>query len=129
MSILGALGKALDKLDEAACTARAGHKAQKEAREFAATVVPGKTYYSVAECNWPWGKGRLLMEWVFEDRRGFATGQYMSGHLSAAGVWLSYGPIHATRPGGLRTFKEYSNAKEFPPDLSKIDLQITPAGV
>jgi hypothetical protein len=124
------MGKALDMFDNAVTDARASHGAQREAKQFAATVVPGKTYYSVVELNRPWGKSRALMEWVFEDRRGFATGQYMSGHLSAAGVWLGWGPIHATRPAGLKTFRELDAGPEFPPEVTDVtSLSFAPARV
>lgn len=131
MSILNALNRALDKVDGAAATAIAGHRAQKEAREFAASVEPGHTYYSVVDCHFPWGKGRLLQEWTFSTRKSWATGQYMCGHLTAAGVWLGFGPIHKVRPGKLLTAKEYSNRPEFPPDAAHAlgDLKVTPAGV
>lgn len=133
MGIFSTLNRALDRVDGAAATAIAGHGAQREARKFAATVQPGKTYYSVMNCNWPWGKGQLLKEWTFGTKRDLITGQLKCGHLTAAGVWLTAGPIHATRPGGLMTLEEYSRRGEFPPDAAEAlrisDVQFTPAGV
>lgn len=114
---------------------------QKEAAKFAAGVKPGHTYYSVVDCNWPWGNGRLLMEWKFGKPTFWSGGQPMSGHLSAAGVWLSYGPIHTDRPRGLLTFDEYRHRPQLPPTAGEAlqharsaeqafrDARPTPAGV
>lgn len=119
----------IDRIDGALATAIAGHGAQKEAREFAASVKPGVTYYSVVDLNLAWGKGRALMEWTFSGR-SLISGQPMSGHLTAAGVWLSYGPIHAVRPPGIRTLTEISNARQFPPDPAEALGEVgTPARV
>jgi hypothetical protein len=121
----------IDRLDGAITQARASHAAQKEAARFAATVKPGQTLYSVVELNLAWGPSRALMEWTFTDRRAPVTGQYMCGHMSAAQVWLSYGPIHATRPPRLKTLDELRRAPQFPPDAAEaLDaMQIVPAGV
>jgi hypothetical protein len=109
----------------------AGRRAQKEAAAFAATVKPGKTYYSIVDCNWPWGRGRLLQEFVFTEPSFFSGGQPMCEHLSAAGVWLSCGPIHASRPAGLETLAEYRKRPEFPPNAERAlrDARPVPAGV
>jgi hypothetical protein len=119
-----------DRLDTALATAIAGHGAQKEARQFAASVTPGQTYYSVVDLHLAWGKGRALMEWVFTEPSRL-TGQPMCGHLSAAGVWLTAGPIHARRPGGLKTLSEMRRGPEFPPDpaMAIESLGVTPARV
>lgn len=90
--------------------------ARKEAEAFAARVVPGRIYYSILDCNWPWGRGRLLYEWTFKKPSFWSGGQPMCGHLTAGGVWLSYGPIHEKRPAGILTFEEYRNRAQFPPD-------------
>jgi len=120
----------LNRLDTAALTALTGHREQKEARRFAATVQPGHTYYSVVDCHWPWGKGRLLMEWTF-GKRSRLTGQPMCGHLTPAGLWLSYGPIHEKRPGGLQTLAEYERMPGRAPDPARaLDMtRLVPAGV
>lgn len=109
----------------------AKRSARREAAEFAATVTPGHTYYSIVDCNWPWGQGRLLYEWKAGRRRSWITHEVMFEHLSASGLWLGYGPIHAKRPGGILTFAEYRRRGDFPPDAARIlrDAQLTPAGV
>jgi hypothetical protein len=106
------------------------HRAQAEAKKFAETVVPGRTYYSVVQCNFAWGPGTLLKEWKF-TKRNWRTGQPMCDHLTAAGVWLSYGPIHDRRPGKLLTLDEYRRRPEFPPNAARaLDTHnLTPAGV
>ena len=133
MGIFSTLNRALDRVDGAAATAIAGHGAQREARKFAATVRPGQTVYSVMNCNWPWGKGRLLKEWTFGNKRDLVTAQLKTGHLTAAGLWLGFGPIYTVRPGGLMTLEEYSRRGEYPPDAAEAlrisDVQFTPARV
>lgn len=103
---------------------------RREAAEFAAAVIPGRTYYSVMECNWPWGKGRLLYEWKASNRRSWPNREYMFGHLSASGAWLGFGPIYADRPRGLLTFAEYQRRGDFPPDVEQVlrEASLTPAG-
>lgn len=130
MGLLRAAGKALNFVDNAVTDARASHSAQKEAREFAATVKGGQTYYSVVDCHWPWGKGRLLMEHTASAKPSWAHGQHTFGHLSAAGLWLSYGPIHERRPAGLQTLGEYQRRPQFPPNAADaLTVEFTPAGV
>lgn len=121
----------IDRIDGALAQARANHSAQKEAARFAATVKPGQTLYSVVELNLAWGQSRALMEWTFTDRRAPVTGQYMCGHMSAAQVWLSYGPIHAVRPPRLKTLTELRTAPSVWPqgDIDLDAVQIVPAGV
>lgn len=119
----------LDKVDEAVCTARASRGAQREAKKFADSVKPGRTYWSVVTCHTYLGKTKHLQEWQFGPKRHPITGAYMSGHLSAAGAWLSYGPIHAHRPAGLRTLQEMKNDPEFPPEIVGASIRIEPAGV
>ncbi|MFJ2635816.1 MULTISPECIES: hypothetical protein [unclassified Streptomyces] len=118
----------LDKIDNAMAGAIAGRGAQREAREFAATVEPGRTYYSVLDCHFAWGKGRLLQEWTFSGR-SLISGQPRCGHLTAAGVWLSYGPIHAVRPAGIKTFAEYAASSVSGPDPEEAVQRAVPAGV
>jgi hypothetical protein len=70
------------------------------------------------------------MEWTFTEPNRL-TGQPMCGHQSAAGVWLTYGPIHASRPGGLKTFSEMRRGPAFPPDpvAALQSVHAIPAGV
>jgi len=121
----------MNPLDLIAPATMAGHRAKKEAAAFAASVEPGHTYYSVVDCNWPWGKGRLLMEWTASKKKSWIHGQHMFEHLTAAGAWLSYGPIHAKRPGGLLTFAEHRRRPEFRLDAESVlrDARPAPAGV
>jgi hypothetical protein len=93
-----------------------GRRAQAEAKRFAETVVPGRTYYSIVNARFAWGPERLLQEWTFTKPGLFSAGQPMCGHLSAAGLWLSYGPIHATRPPRLLTLSEYRRSEVGGPD-------------
>jgi hypothetical protein len=83
-------------------------KTQREAKKFSDSVVPGRTYYSIEEnhAGYP-APNQLLKEWVF-TKRSRLTGQPMCGHLTAAGVYLTAGPISDTRPPKLMTFKEWS---------------------
>jgi hypothetical protein len=121
--------------DNAVTDVRGRHGAQREARRFADSVVPGCTYYAVLDCNFAWGRGRALLEIVF-SKRDWATGQPMWGHLTAGGVWLSYGPILTNRPADrrLKTFAEMAGAPQFPPDPEQAmralrQLGATPVGV
>ena len=121
----------MNLLDLIAPATMAGRRAQKEAEAFAASVKPGRTYYSIVDCNWAWGRGRLLKEWTFTKPTFWSGGKPMCEHLTAAGVWLSYGPIHERRPSGLLTFDEYRRRPEFPPDAARAlrSTKLTPAGV
>ncbi|NUP49180.1 MAG: hypothetical protein HOW97_18015 [Catenulispora sp.] len=128
MGFFSVLNKAVDAVDNTVTNARVRHGAQSEASKFAASVRPGHTYYSVVICHTPWGDERALMEFRF-DRRG------RDGHMTAAGAWLSYGPLHDRRPGGgLMTFREMHNKRrQFPPNaedaMRAAGFDITPAGV
>jgi hypothetical protein len=113
----------IDRIDGALATAIAGRDAQREARGFEASVVPGRTYYSVVEV----GRGgrQAVMKWTFTKRFGGAV----CGHMSAAYVWLNYGPIHDTMPGcgNLKVVEEPAGTAE--PDALLRQLGATPAGV
>jgi hypothetical protein len=95
------------------------HRAQAEAKRFAESVKPGRTYYSIEEVHLGYpGPSQLLKEWKFTgpSRR---TGQPMCEHMTAAYAWLSYGPIYADRPRGLKTFKEWQDYEVAGPDAAK----------
>lgn len=111
----------------------ARRNAQKEAAAFAATVKPGHTYYSVVDLNakYPGAPRRALMEWTFSKPGRWIGQESRCGHMTAAGAWLGYGPLHERKPGGgLMTFQELRNRPGiFGPDPSKAIRQATPAGV
>lgn len=107
MGFLTALSKAFDAVDGAAAQAIASHSAQKEAARFAATVKPGRTYYTQHTHHLPWGDEVLLKEWVFAGS-SIVIRQPMCGHMTAAAVWLGYGPVFDKRPAGVQTVDEYS---------------------
>ncbi len=89
-------------------------RAQRKAAEFQAGIKPGHTYYSVVDCYWPWGKGRLLHEWTFSKPGRWIGQEPRHGHMTAAYVWLNYGPIHERRPAELQTFDEFRRRPSFP---------------
>jgi hypothetical protein len=127
MSIFDALGNATS-------TAYHGHKAQKEAARFAASVRPGHTYYSVATIHGghPGLPDQVLLEWRFSKPGRWIGQGAKDGHLTAAGAWLGYGPLHATRPPGLMTHKELSRRPGCYPDAESIpfgEVRLSPAGV
>jgi hypothetical protein len=97
-------------------TAVAGHKAQKEASRFAATVKPNQTYYTVVVHQVAGGGTRELIHEHFVTGHSRITGQYMFGHRSAAALWLADGPVYSERPGGI-TIREYSDKQDAGPDI------------
>jgi hypothetical protein len=121
----------IDKLDAALTTARARHGAQAEATRFARTVREGETYYSVVDlAAAPWNPGQALMVWRFKRER--ITGYMRYGAVEAGQAWLTYGPLHKVRPGGLQTLQELSNRPGmFEPDPAAVlrELGGVPAGV
>lgn len=68
-------------------------------KKFLKDLVPGRTYYTVAEATQPWGNEPMYTEWVFKTSRLWG---FVSGHLSAEGVLASFGPIYDARPTGMR---------------------------
>jgi hypothetical protein len=110
---------------------RANYRARREAREFAASVKPGHTYYSVLDnhATYPGAPKQLLMEWKFTAPGRWIGQEARCGHLTAAGAWLGYGPLLANRPRGLMTPREAANRSVAGPDLADILAQATPVGV
>ena len=111
--------------------ARANRRAQKEARDFAAKVVPGHTYWSVLDnhARYPGAPAQLLMGWRFTAPGRWIGQEARCGHLTAAGAWLGYGPLHADRPRGLMTPGEAANRGVAGPNLAETIRRATPAGV
>lgn len=91
-------------------TAVAGHKAQKEAAQFAATVQLGKTYYTVVRHQQPYGGTHELIHEHIATSRSRITGQPMFGHKSASALWLTEGPVYTDRTPGLQTIREETEA-------------------
>jgi len=120
-------------LDYVTPAAMAGRRAQKQAAKFEATVKPGHTYYSIVinHGRYPGAPGKLLMEWTFSGRGRWLGQNPRCGHLTAAGAWLSYGPIHERRPGGIQTIAEYTRYEVGGPNAAKAlgSAKLTPAGV
>lgn len=119
-------------LDYVAPTTRATRRARKDAEQFGLTVKAGVTYYSVVDnhSRVPGMPSRFLMEWVFTPRGKWLWQDARHGHLTAAGAWLNYGPLHEHRPHGLMTHAEFSGQ----PDLSEALVAVrrgdfVPAGV
>lgn len=119
-------------LDYVAPATRATRRARKEAEQFGLTVKPGVTYWSVVDnrASWPGAPAQFLMEWVFTPRGKWLGQDARCGHLTAAGAWLGYGPLHEHRPPGLMTHAEFSRQ----PDLSEAPVAVrrgdfVPAGV
>jgi len=69
------------------------------ARKFAREVDTDRTYYTVAECEQPWGNELMYRAWEFKPSRLWGA---TSGHLSAEGVVLGFGPITDVEPRGIR---------------------------
>jgi hypothetical protein len=126
----------IDLIDNVLTSARVNHGAQEEAKKFAASVQPGHTYYSVCNlyCRYPGAPTQALMEFTFSGGGPWIGQELRSGHLTAAGAWLGFGPLHSVRPPRLMTFKElYERPDMFGPDpamaLESILRRVTPAGV
>ena len=122
----------MNPLSLIAPAAAARRNAQKEAADFAASVEPGRTYYSVVDLNakYPGAPKRALMEWVFSRPGRWIGQEARCGHMTAAGAWLGYGPIHERKPGGLMTFAELRRRPGiFGPDPAEVISHATPAGV
>lgn len=116
----------------------ARRNAQKEAAEFAATVKPGHTYYSIVNnhAKYPGAPAQILMEWTFSKPGRWIGQEARCGSVTAAGAWLGYGPLHERRPVSRRrgeelmTFQELRDRPDiFGPDPVKAIRQATPAGV
>ncbi|MBB1252910.1 hypothetical protein H3146_05950 [Streptomyces sp. OF3] len=95
-----------------------GMRARREATRFEKTVRVGETYYSVEECQQPWGNELKVREWTFA-RKSRLTGQPMCGHMSAAGAWLNYGPLLASPPAHLKRLFE-TDGPLSEPDAKKL---------
>lgn len=122
----------MNLFDLVAPATMAGHRAQKEARAFAATVVPGHTYWSVVNLNasHPGLPRQALVTWKFSKPGRWIGQEARCDHMTAAGAWLGYGPLHAERPGGgLMTFRELQNRPGISLDLSEFSGHAVPAGV
>lgn len=110
----------------------ARHNARAEAARFAAGVQPGHTYYSVVNnhARHPGVPRQLLLEWVFSAPGRWIGQEARHGHLTAAGAWLGYGPLHENRPGGLMTHAEFSSRPGVAgPEVELHAGDLTPAGV
>lgn len=110
----------------------ARRNAQKEAAAFAARVKPGHTYWSVVNLHaqHPGTPAQALMEWKFSKPGRWIGQEPRCGHMSAAGAWLGYGPLHADRPPRLMTFPELRRRPDiFGPDPAEALSRATPAGV
>ena len=81
----------------------------RNARKFSASVVPGKTYYSIADMNSAWGSAsQVVQEWVF-TKKNLITQQPMCGHMTAVAVYMyCAGKISDKRPAGFKTAEEWS---------------------
>lgn len=118
--------------DGIAPVTRVRHRARKEAEKFALTVKPGVTYYSVVDnhAKYPGAPQRLLLEWVFTARGPWLWQNARCGSMGAATAWLSYGPLHEHRPGGLMTRREWSRRPGLPqPENGLASRDLSPAGV
>jgi hypothetical protein len=110
----------------------AGRRAQKEAAAFQASIKPGRTYWSVVDLNpqHPGTPKQALLEWTFSKPGRWIGQEPRCGHMTAAGAWLGYGPLHATRPPKLMTYQELRRRPGiFGPDPAKTIRRATPAGV
>lgn len=110
--------------DYVAPTTRAKRSARKDAERFALTVKPGVTYYSVVDnhARYPGAPARLLVEWVFTGRGRWIGQEARCGHMTAAGAWLGYGPLHESRPAGIMTRAEFSRQPGVSGPLESLDL-------
>lgn len=119
-------------LDYVAPTTRATRRARKEAEQFGLTVKAGVTYYSVVNnrSRVPGVPSQFLMEWVFTPRGKWLGQDARCGHMTAAGAWLGYGPLHEHRPGGLMTHREFSRKPDiFEAEAALRKGDLVPAGV
>lgn len=123
----------MNPLDLVTPARMAGRRAQKEAAKFEADVKPGHTYYSVVinHGRYPGAPARLLMEWRFSKPGRWIGQNARCGHLTAAGAWLSYGPLHERKPGGIPTFAEHQRRPGIVMDPAQAlaDATLVPAGV
>jgi hypothetical protein len=77
---------------------------KKGARDLARHVRKGTVVYTVSDVAQnlaPYEDSHLYVRHVF-DWRSPVTGNYMTGHLSAAGLLSHYGPVYEEPPAGLR---------------------------
>ncbi|MFI0900530.1 hypothetical protein [Streptomyces sp. NPDC020983] len=121
----------MNPLDFVSPAARARRNAHKEAAQFALKVKPGHTYYSIVEnhARHPGAPARLLMEWRFSRPGRWIGQEARCGHLTAAGAWLGYGPLHEDRPAGLLTFAEAGRRAGVGAPEFQLMLDLVPAGV
>ncbi|MFP8944725.1 hypothetical protein ACLIYM_25280 [Streptomyces fenghuangensis] len=78
--------------------ARASRAARRDARQFAASVREGTTYYSTEHADHPWGPETLVREWKFRWSRSRQA--WVCGSVTAGGAWLGWGPLTTHRPSG-----------------------------
>ncbi len=110
----------------------ARHGARREAAKFAATVIPGHSYWSIVDLNvtHPGMPQQALVEWKFSKPGRWLGQEARSGHLTAVSAWLGFGPLHADRPRRLQTFGELARRPGiFGPDPADAISHATPAGV
>jgi hypothetical protein len=98
------------------------HGARSDAAKFASKVKKGQVYYAVITVYSPWiadpkyKKGRLLREYRWDGSRSPITGNPMFDHRSAAGVYLTEGPLYDNRNNaacsGVLTEAEYEEHLE-----------------
>lgn len=125
----------MNPLKYVAPATRARRGAQREAAKFAATVKPGHTYYSITDnhARYPGAPAQILMEWKFTAPGRWIGQEARCGHLTAAGVWLGYGPLHENRPSGpggkIPTLRELQHQPGILGPASITDLELVPAGV
>lgn len=129
----------MNPLDLIAPATRASRRQQKKAAEFQASIKPGHTYYSVVDLNarYPGAPRQALAEWTFSKPGRWIGQEPRCGHMTAAGTWLSAGPLYATRPARLMTFQElHDRPSLFAPGADTRDVdralrsaKLTPAGV
>ena len=100
----------IDRLDDALTLGKASHSAQREAKKFARTVKPGRTYYTITTLNAPWGRQQVLEEHVFTGKLSLITALPQG----AAALWLQCGPVYDNRQAGacrgLMTLREHSQS-------------------
>lgn len=94
----------IDAIDNVLTGIKGRRQGAREAEQFARSVMPGKTYYSVETCVLPWGDQDLLQEWTFPDR---FMGLPSSGPFTAAQAWATNGPLYDFPVRGLQTIAEY----------------------
>jgi hypothetical protein len=107
---MGIWYRVTDAIDCALTDAIHSGKSTREANAFARTVRPHKTYYTIVTHRSPrGGTYELIHEHIASPQ---FTGPPMFGHKSAAGLWLTEGPVYSERPPGLQTIREETEANQ-----------------